>query len=162
MKSTTAMARTLASRCFRNMVVTRLRPPGPPFRAGGAPKVSGLRSAVSLTSLIPILPFARGLCSGSYPDAAAIHRGSTPPRNPAGLLVPACHNRSDGDRAGVLDVLLLLRRALVPGRRRGVRIHVALDHELQAGVRGRRRHQAAGELEEVEVEGRQEALQVRR
>src|SRR5690242_18245387 len=138
MNSTTAMARTLSSRCFRNIVAARLRTLGRPFGAGGAPKVSGLRSAVSLTSLIPILPFARGLCSGSYPDTAAIHRGSPPPGTAAGLLVPACHNRSDGDRAGVLDVLLLLRRALVSGRRRGVRIHVALDHELQAGVRGRR------------------------
>src|SRR6185312_12860552 len=69
--------------CFRNIVVTRLRTLGPPSRAGGAPKVSGLRSAVSLTSLIPILPFARGLCSGSYPGPrrfTVARRHREPPR----------------------------------------------------------------------------------
>src|SRR6185437_3245583 len=53
MNRITAMARTLASRCLRNIVAARLRALGPPFRRSGAvPKVSGLRSAVSLTSLI--------------------------------------------------------------------------------------------------------------
>src|SRR5580704_8876261 len=53
MNRITAMARMLASRCFRNIMPTRPRTLGPPFRPSGAvPKVSGLRSAVSLASLI--------------------------------------------------------------------------------------------------------------
>src|SRR5690349_24602228 len=49
MNRITAMARTLASRCLRNIVAARLRMLGPFLRRSGAvPKVSGLRSAVSL------------------------------------------------------------------------------------------------------------------
>src|SRR6266702_5428967 len=53
MNITTAMASTLASRCLRKIVPARLRTLGPPFRPPGAAMISGLRSAVSLTSLIP-------------------------------------------------------------------------------------------------------------
>src|SRR5690242_7592507 len=56
MNKITAMSRMLASRCFRNNAAAVLRGLGP--RAAGPfapPRVSGLRSAVSLTSLIPIL-----------------------------------------------------------------------------------------------------------
>ena len=62
----------------------------------------------------------------SYPSAVAIHRGFLGQVNrhaPAicYLLSPACHDRSDRDRTGVLDVLLVLRGALEPAGRRGVR-----------------------------------------
>src|SRR6185437_7792855 len=166
MNRITAMARTLASRCLRNIVAARLRTLGPPLRwSGPVPKVPGLRSAVSLTSLI----FNPATSPDGCLDVIPRRGGDSPWLSGPGespracyLLSPACHDGSDRDRTGVLDVHLVLRGALVPGRRRGVRVHVALSHELQAGVRGRRGDQAAGELEEVEVHGRQEALQVRR
>src|SRR6266568_4704078 len=170
MNITTAMASTLASRCLRKTVAARLRTLGPPFRLSGAvPKISGLRSAVSLTSLIPIPPILLrhrmpvSKCHTQAPRRFTVARSTGEPPRACYFqraTIPAI--RSDGDRTGVLDVRLVLRGALEPGRRRGVRIHVALDDELQAGVRGRRRHQAAGELEEVEVQRGQEALQVRR
>ena len=57
----------------------------------------------------------------------------------------------------MLDVLLRGGRALEPGLLRDVRGDVALGDELQAGVRLRRRDQAAGQLPEVQVERGQEA-----
>src|SRR6266700_7618182 len=167
MNITTAMASTLASRCLRKTVAARLRTLGPPFRLSGAvPKISGLRSAVSLTSLIPIPPILLrhrmpvSKCHTQAPRRFTVARSTGEP--PRACYFQRATTRSDGDRPGVLDVHLVLRGALEPGRRRGVRIHVALAEELHVGVRGRRRHQAAGELEEVEVQRGQEALQVRR
>src|SRR5580704_1704977 len=135
MNSTTAMASTLASRCFRKRVPTRLRTLGPPLRWSGAvPKVSGLRSAVSLTSLIFSPATSPDACLDVHTQArwrftVACGPGESP--RACYLLTPACHGRSDRDRTGVLDVHLVLRGALEPAGRRGVRVHVALGHELQ-------------------------------
>src|SRR4051812_8334372 len=59
-----------------------------------------------------------------------------------------------------LEVLLRLVAALVARLRLQVRIHVVLRDEEQTRVRVRRRHEAAGELVEEELDDRLEALQV--
>src|SRR5271167_4153887 len=166
MNSTTAMIRTLASRCLSKKLAARLAMLPAPFLprpAGGEPIVSGLTSAVSLTSFIPIVLLRRMPVYSSYTQAPrrfTIARGTGEP--PRACYFQGATTRSDRDRPGVRDVFLRRGRALEPAGRRRVRPHVALDHELQAGIRGRRRHQAAGELEEVQVQRGQETLQVRR
>src|SRR5215469_10185198 len=167
MNSTTAMIRTLASRCFSKNVALRPRMLPAPFRPrcdGGVPVASGLTSAVSLKSLIPIPLLRRMLVFSSHTQVpwrlTAAFADGEPPR----ACTTQCRalRRSGRDRPGVLDVLLRRGGALEAGLLRGVRVHVALDNELQAGVRLGRRNQPAGELEQVEVQRGQEALQVRR
>src|SRR5271165_5689555 len=166
MNSTTAMIRTLASRCLSRKAPARLAMPPAPLRprpAGGEPMVCGLTSAVSLTSFIPIVLLRRMPVYSSHTQAPrrfTVARGPGEP--PRACYFQGATTRSDSDRPGVLDVHLLGGGALIPGRRRGVRCHVALGDELQAGVRRRRGHQAAGQLPEVEIQRGQETLQVRR
>src|SRR5436305_2342745 len=149
MNSTTPMTRMLASRCFSTRVAARPAMLPAPFRprpTGAEPMVSGLTSAVSLTSLIPFLLIRRMPVFSSHTQVpwrlTVAFAAGEPPR----ACTSQCRalRRSGRDRPGVLNVDLVLRRALVAGRLRGVRIHVALDDELQAAVRLRRRHQSAG------------------
>src|ERR1035437_6947554 len=165
MKTITAMSGMLALRWFRKRALTRLRTLGPRFRPlREVPMIPGLRSAVSLTSLIPIvllrpMPVLRGVIPRRR-DGSPCFLFPVNGRGPAHHSVAP--SRSDRDRAGVLDVLLRRGGALKPGRRRGVRSRVGLGDELQAGVRGGRRHQATGQLPQVQVDRGQEALQIGR
>src|ERR1700733_216639 len=74
MNKITAITVMLASRWFRKTAPTRLRTLERGRPPGAAPRISGLRSAVSLTSLIPIVLLRPVPVRGeSYPGAAAIH-----------------------------------------------------------------------------------------
>src|SRR6185312_16123679 len=177
MTSPTATMNTVSSRCWMSLIPIRptelaLAPgcPGASAGSAGGP-LAGARSAVSLTSpLLSFFPMLGTAPRRRQPPGPAIAGRGRQRRQWPGMEVAIDgrgpgdgHSRSPaGDRAGPLDQLLILAGALEPARGLHVRIHAGLVHEGQAGVRGGWGDQAAGQLEQVEPDDRQEALLVRR
>src|ERR1019366_8289110 len=166
---------TVASRCrprvrptWRSIDHALLRAAGWP---AGPPAAVGVRWAVSLTRLLLPCGSLRSR-SAPTPDAGLRLQVQYPTPAPliqvSGRLRPGARSgtrRGDGvlDRAAPRDEgrLVGAGRPFVAGLGVEVRADVGLCHAGQAGVGVRRDAQPAGEVEQVEVEHRKEALQVR-
>src|SRR6266571_1377412 len=161
MPKATATTKTLASRCWlrrtavRRITVQKALPPGGPSSDG--PMRSALRSAVSLTLSSRSVRLPACYASASPRRQGAVPAGAD---RPPAIGAPVRLGSRGGDRTGPWNVLLRRGRALVPRACGQVWADVGLGHEQQPGVGRRRRRQATRELVKVQVEDRQEPLEV--
>src|SRR5215471_15066571 len=148
MISSTTTRNTVASRCRITNIPALRRLPQAPFSAdgspGGPPATAGLRWAVSLTSATS-LPCARAARRRRRPAYISRPVSDADALNPMARSDPGPSGAGRGD--GVLD-------------RAAPRPEGGLRGEGQAGVGVRRLHQATGQVEQVQVQRGQEALQV--
>src|SRR5271170_1297929 len=185
----TTTTRTVASRCRRKapapcLSVRKMPLPPAAWPPGGGPVTPVAASAVLLTSLFRSLR-SRSACRRSerVPQPRNFSLRSRPVASNNGVPGPArtrrrrvrayAPDRSGADRSGAgggdrvvdrsgrqRDDLLGRGGALEPAGAGQVRADVGLGDEAQPGVGVGRGNQPAGQVVHVQVEGRQETLQV--